>query len=74
MSLFLGALWQCLVMKKGVQSEVQGWSRKENRLQECSLGDIPMEEVEGEDGRQDSAMGRAVETGTPPCLYIVTWE
>lgn len=72
-SLFLGALWWCLVMKKGVQPEVQGWSRKESRLQECSLGDIPMGEVEGEDGKAGLSNGES-SGDWYPCLYIVTWE
>lgn len=56
---------------------MQGWSRKESRLQECSLGDIPMGEVEGEDRKARLSSGRADGESSGdwyPCLYIVTWE
>lgn len=56
-----------------MQPEAQGWSRKESRLQECSLGDIPMEKVEGEDGQAGLSDGES-SGGWYPCLYIVTWE
>lgn len=56
-----------------MQPEAQDWSRKESRLQECSLGGIPMGEVDGEDGQAGLSDGES-SGGWYPCLYIVTWE